>query len=287
MLSVVIVNWNTCEHLRRCLQSLKDNAPPNETEVIVVDNASTDGSASMVRSEFETVKLLAQTANLGYAAGNNIGIEAATGHQVLLLNPDTIIRPGSIPAALQALEEQSEGIVSVQFILPDGSIQRSIRGVPTISGIKGAWAGLDKLFPNSPLGSYTLPNFDYTVSQFCPQPMGTFLLLSKKALDEVKVDGKVLDEQFPIFFNEVDLLYRMAQRGRRAYFLADVAIDHVHGAGTGQNLKNMIWESHRSLNRYFHKHLKGVKRVLLPLIAVISYAVALIRAKGIYAGFRP
>lgn len=287
MLSVVIVNWNTCEHLRRCLQSLQDNTTSNETEVIVVDNASTDGSASMVRSEFETVKLLAQTANLGYAAGNNIGINAASGQQVLLLNPDTIIRPGSVQAALQALEDQSEGIVSVQFILPDGSIQRSVRGFPTISGIKGAWTGLDKLFPNSPLGAYTLPKFDYTVSQFCPQPMGTFLLFAKEALAEVKEDGKYLDEQFPIFFNEVDLLYRMAESGRRAYFLADVAIDHVHGAGTGQNRKNMIWESHRSLNRYFHKHLKGAKRALLPIITVISYGVALIRAKGIYAGFRP
>lgn len=286
MLSVVIVNWNTCEHLRRCLESLQVNAPLEETEVIVVDNASTDGSAEMVRSEFETIKLLAQTANLGYAAGNNIGIEAASGHQVLLLNPDTLVRAGALQAALQAMEDVSEGILSVQLILPDGSIQRSVRGFPTIVGIKGAWTKLDRLFPNSAFGSYSLPNFDYTVSQFCPQPMGTFLMFSKEALDEVRVDGKVFDEQFPIFFNEVDLLYRMAQNGRRAYFLADVQIDHVHGAGTNQNRKNMIWESHRSLNRYFQKHLKGAKRVSLPLITVISYCVALIRAKGVYAGFR-
>jgi len=391
VLSVLIVNWNTREKLRACLASLEGT----DAEVIVVDNASADNSAEMVRADFPWVRLIEAGYNSGYARGNNIAFEHATGDYLLTLNPDTEVPKGALEKSIWILEEHPEcGCIAPRLQGPDGEIQASVRGWPTMLGVLGAFTKLDKLFPASALGSYRLPAFDYSVEQFAPQPMGTFLLFKRSALEAIQPpsratspigrgrshesksttdlrvrpgegignsghplpnplpegegaisgghnssprEGEVatrpaategvspydetnphpsrhvgttspckqgevgkdlpspqsggaklspFDEDFPIFFNEVDLLKRLDEAGYKTLFTPAITILHHHGASTGQVKKPMIWESHRSLIRYLRKHTRGAARFVLPLFALVVWVGALIRARGIYAGFR-
>lgn len=288
LLSVLIVNWNTREHLQACLASLWQHQPSGDWEAIVVDNASSDGSAEMVRSEFPWARLVEPGANLGYAAGNNAGFAIAKGDEILTLNPDTRFEDDTLDRATLALKEiENIGAVAVRLVGEDGRTQRSVRGFPTLIGVLGHWTGLDRIFASGPLASYSLPQFDYSRPGPAPQPMGTFLLFRRSALETVGPAEKPFDERFPIFFNEVDLLYRLRRAGHGAWFLPDAHVVHAHGASTRQVRPSMIWESHRSLVRYFSKHLRGAARLALPFVAVAAWVAALVRAKGVHAGFRP
>jgi GT2 family glycosyltransferase len=288
LLSVLIVNWNTREHLRACLDSLGRFPPAGDWETIVVDNASSDGSAEMVRSEHPWAILVEPGANLGYAAGNNAGFAIAKGEMILTLNPDTRLEDDSLDRAVLALNENAKiGAVSVRLVGLDGETQRSIRGFPTLIGVLGHWTGLDRVSKTGPLASYSLPQFDYSRAGPAPQPMGTFLLFRRSALETVGAAEKPFDERFPIFFNEVDLLYRLHQAGWTTWYLPDAHVVHAHGASTSQVRPSMIWESHRSLVRYFSKHLRGAARLAIPFVAAAAWVAALVRAKGVHAGFRP
>lgn len=286
MLSVLIVNWNTRDLLRACLASLRRFPPTAETvEVIVVDNASADGSAEMVREEFPEAILVASPTNTGYARGNNLAFARAQGDRLLTLNPDTEVQSGTLDGALAALDEHPHvGAVSVRLFGPDGRTQRSVRGFPTLLGILGDLLKLR----SGPFDAYRLARFDYDREGPAPQPMGTFLLFRRAALEAVGDPKAPFDESFPIFFNEVDLLERLAKAGWPAWYTPRVSLIHHGGESTKQLRKPMIWESHRSLVRYFRKHRgTGLGILALPFVAAAIYAAALVRTRGVYAGFRP
>lgn len=289
MLSVLIVNWNTRDLLRACLRSIREHAPRAPYEVIVVDNASTDGSADMVRAEFPEVRLVASALNGGYAAGNNMAFEVAKGDYLLTLNPDTEFLDDSLDRALRTLGEHPDyGCLGIKQIGTDGKIQRSVRGFPTMLTLFGEVTGLGRLFSNGRLGAYRLARFDYEREQPAPQPMGTFLLFRREALAAIGDPRHPFDETFPIFFNEVDLLYRLNEAGWPCLYTPNARILHHGGESTKQVRKSMIWESHRSLVRYLRKHYgTGLRAVGLLMLSAVVYAAALIRAKGYDAGFRP
>lgn len=287
MVSVLIVNWNTRDLLRLCLASLTQSPCSSGQEVIVVDNASTDGSAEMVRAEFPEAMLLAERRNHGYARGNNLAFEKARGAHLLTLNPDTEVYPGAIDAAVAALEASPRrGCVAACLIGKDGAVQRSVRGFPTLLGIAGDLTGLADRFPKSVWASYRLPAFDYSLGQPAPQPMGTFLLFKREALAEIGAAAAPFDEQFPIFFNEVDLLLRLARAGWETWYEPAARVLHHGGASTRQVRKSMIWESHRSLLRFLRKH-HLVASWAYPLVGLAVWTGALVRARGYHAGFRP
>lgn len=286
-LSVVIVNWNTRQLLEKCLSTLAENVCSWPLEVLVVDNASDDSSAEMVRAKFPQFVCIESGGNLGYAAGNNLGIKNSTGEYILTLNSDTELAPNVLESAVNELESRPKyGALGVKQIGLDGNIQHSIRGFPTLKGIFGDVTGLGK--KNAAWDTYRQTQFDYNKPQDADQPMGTFLLLRRKALDDIsQTKGEPFDLNFPIFFNEVDLLYRMREKGWKCHYAANIEILHHGGESTKQVRKNMIWESHKSLVRYFSKHLKGMARISLPGVAGIIYLAALVRARGYHAGFRP
>jgi GT2 family glycosyltransferase len=288
MLSILIVNWNTKDLLRECLLSIKRFPPNQPHEVIVVDNASTDGSAGMVQAEFPDVYLLPLNLNSGYAAGNNAAFGAAQGEWLLTLNPDTEFYDGTAQAAIERLEANpSYGALGAKQVGLDNKTQRSVRGFPTFLGILGDLTGLAKVFPKSKLGSYRLPVFDYNLEQPAPQPMGTFLLFRREALASIGDPKKPFDESFPIFFNEVDLLYRLSKNQYPTLYSPDVRIRHHGGESTKQVRKSMIWESHRSLIRFFKKHYRTPwNAVGIWLLSVLITSAAFVRAKGYDAGFR-
>jgi N-acetylglucosaminyl-diphospho-decaprenol L-rhamnosyltransferase len=287
-LSIVIVSWNTRVFLASCLESIRRHPPSVRFEVIVVDNHSSDGSAEMVRKDFPDTILVDLPTNTGYARGNNHGFEQARGDYILTLNPDTEFIDASVGTAIRILDENPEiGVIGAKQIGVDGKTQRSIRGFPTIAGIFGDVTGLGRLFPKTSIGSYRLTAFDYEIHQVAPQPMGTFLLFRRQALKDVGDPKAPFDEDFPIFFNEVDLLYRLNMKDWPCVYSPEVRILHHGGESTKLVRKSMIWESHRSLVRFLHKHY--LTQWNLPLIWAVSgiiYAAAFVRARGYSAGFR-
>ena len=302
MLSIVIVNWNTRDLLLACLRSIPSFPPSGPYEVIVVDNASTDGSAEAVRTEHPGVHLIANERNLGYAAANNQGFAAASGEWILTLNPDTELSDDSLDNAIAKLQAHPEcAALGARQIGPDDRTQRSVRGFPSFRGILGDLTGLGRLLPHTSLGSYRLPAFNYEKEQPAPQPMGTFLLFRRSGVESLTSaplagtnhpesgEGvlRPFDESFPIFFNEVDLLYRLKQAGYGCLYSPDVQIRHLGGESTKQVRKSMVWESHRSLVRFFKKHYQtpwNAPGILL--LSGLIYLGAFIRAKGYDAGFR-
>lgn len=281
------MNWNTRELLNSCLGSIQRFPPDCDFEVIVVDNASTDKSSEMVEANYPWVILIKSNSNLGYADGNNLGFKESRGDFVLTLNADTEFEDYSLNTSYKILTEKQEyGVLGLHLIGPNKETQNSVRGFPTILGVFGYFTKLDKVFHFGPLSSYSEPNFDYSCDGPAHQPMGTFLLFRRTALETVGSSEKPFDSSFPIFFNEVDVLYRLKLAGWPCWYTAQAHVLHHHGASTRQVKKSMIWESHKSLYRYFCKHLVGAKRLALPFILVAITVGAFVRARGFHEGFR-
>jgi GT2 family glycosyltransferase len=270
-LSVLIVNWNTRDLLRACLQSLRQYPLSEPMEVWVLDNASRDDSAAMVQQKFPEVHLIASDCNLGYAAGNNRLIQQAQGEYLLLLNPDTEVTEGALDTAVQYMRAHPEaGALGAKLIHPDGRVQRSVRSFPEPQAVLWEYLGLAKLFPRSRrFGAYRMTWFTYDQIAEVDQPMGTFLMLSRRAVDDVGL----MDEQFPIFFNEVDWCYRAKARGWKIVFHPEVVIIHHGGASTRQVRPQMIWESHRSLQKFYQKHYR--QRLAKPIYWWIMASISL------------
>ena len=272
-LSICIVNWNTRDLLKACLHSIERYPPAEPYEVIVVDNASTDGSAEMVRTQFEWVKLIANSENRGYAGGNNQAITQAQGEFILLLNPDTEIHPETFSQALAFMRRHPDvGAIGAKQVFPDGRIQPSLRAFPTPRPLLFEVLGLAKLFPKCPMfAAYRYGWFGYDRPIEVDQPMGTFLLVCRAVVARVGL----MDESFPLFFNDVDWCYRIKQAGWKIMFVPSVVITHHGGASTSQVRLEAIRESHQALERFYEKHYRS--RLPAPLYWAI---IGLIRVGG-------
>ncbi len=251
----MIVNWNTQALLDALLGSIARWPPAFEHEVIVVDNASTGFDADAFSARYPSVKLIANADNKGYADGNNQGIEASTGDYVLLLNPDTEVTEGAMDHLVGFMETHPEAAAAgAKLVRPDGGIDRSVRGFPYPGPIAWEFMGLARLFPKSRMyGSYRMRWFGYDEVAEVDQPMGSCLILNRAAIDKVGL----MDTAFPIFFNEVDWLYRAKQAGYKVYFTPGATLIHHGAASTSQvNRRAMIKESHDSLVRFYEKHFR-------------------------------
>jgi GT2 family glycosyltransferase len=273
-LSVVIVNWNTRDLLRACLASLRVALPASglASEVIVVDNASADGSAAMVREEFPEVTLVANPENRNYAAGSNQALALATGEFILALNPDTEV-PAEAPRALVRFlrEHPGAGAVAPALVFPDGKVQPSVRGFPTPRALIGALSGLAHLFPRSAWGSYRPRTLPHDRPSAVDQPMTSALLFRKAALDQIGP----FDERFPLFFNDVDLCFRLKEAGWEIHYDPRIRVVHEGGASTRQVRPQAILLSHEGLRRFYAKHYRH--RLPAPIYAGI---LALISISG-------
>lgn len=271
-LSVLIVNWNTTGLLATLLHSISQFAPPFEYEIIVVDNASEDFSEPAFATEFPEVTLIVNADNAGYAKGNNVAFEIASGDYVLLLNPDTRVTGPALEALVEFMQAHPEAAAAgAKLVRPDGSVDRSVRGFPCPGPIAWEFLGFSKLLPKSRrFGAYRMTYFPYDTVAEVDQPMGSALIISREALEAVGL----FDEQFPIFFNEVDWLYRAKQHGYKVYFIPEAVIIH-EGAGSTRQVKRsqMVKESHDSLIRFYKKHFFG--RISIPVYYFTVACIAL------------
>ena len=255
MISVLIVNWNTRDLLRACLASLA--ALEIEHEIIVVDNASQDDSAAMVAREFPGVRLLESAENLGFAQGNNRAYQLARGEWIWLLNPDTEVLEGAAPILLNFLQDNPKvgAVASALIDARDGSIQRSCRTFPAPAALWAQAFGLAALFPRSRrFGFYKMGWWNYRDARAVEQPMASSLLLRREAIE---ASGGLFDADFPIFFNDVDLCWRLWRANWEIWFEPRARVRHWGGASTRLVKPQMIAESHRSLRRFYLKHYRG------------------------------
>lgn len=283
LISACIVNWNTREQLLRCIEALLASARAEETEIVVVDNASGDGSAEAVAERFgPQVRLQANEDNRYYAAANNQAFAMARGEFVLILNPDAYVFPDAPDRLLAALAERPDAAaVAPRLILPDGSIQRSCRRFP------GPWAVvcevlfLRRLLPRTRLfGGYFYGESAMEEACEVDQPMTSCLLVRRADLE--RLGG--FDERFPMFFNDVDLCFRIVEAGRKVLYLPEASCHHDHGASTKQVRRAMVAASTAGLLAFEEKHYRARMSRLgwlaLRSLIRLAGAVRLLLARG-------
>jgi len=231
-LSIVIVSWNTRELLRECLESILGRPQGIECEVIVVDNASADGSADMVAASFPAAILVRSAVNSGFASGSNQGIARARGRHVLLLNTDTRVLDDALARLVAFLDAHPDvGAVAAQLVNPDGTVQRACTRFPRLRTALYLDTCLGRWFPESrELARYFMRDWDHLSARDVEQPPGNGLALPLGLLRELGP----LDERFFIFYVDVDLCQRIRARGLRCHFLPDARIVHHLGKSTGQ-----------------------------------------------------
>jgi GT2 family glycosyltransferase len=254
-LSIIIANWNVKELLRHCLHSILDaeQAPGDITlEVIVVDNASGDGSAEMVAREFPQVKLIASDRNLGYAGGSNAGAAVAAGEYLLLLNPDTVVRPGALAAMVAYMEAHpGAGALGPQLLWPDGSIQSSRRRFPTLGSLFWESTLLGQWFPgNRYTRSYHMADRSPGETQQVDWVVGAALLIRREAW----LQAGPLDESFFMYFEETDWCRRNAAAGWQTHYLPAAQVVHYEGKSSEQVMAARTLRFQRSKLHYTRKY---------------------------------
>jgi GT2 family glycosyltransferase len=268
VLSVVIPSWNTVDYLAACLRSLRE-APKPETEVVVVENGSADGSAELVECEFPEVRLIRNATNEGFARGCNQGMRVARGRYVLLLNTDTEIRDDALQQLFRFLESNADyGAVAPRLVHPDGSTQRTIQAFP------GLWTPLmfstplERWFPDSrELRRYFLRDWDQESSADVDQPPAACLLVRREVLDQVGL----FDEELWLFYNDVDLSRRMKAAGWKTRYLAEAEVVHHVGASTSK-FGAFVPEWQKNRLAYYRKHHGRLAGVWVKACAALTFA---------------
>ena len=247
-LSVVIVNWNTKDLLRGCLNSIYGDQPGVEFEVLVVDNASTDGSPEIIRREFPQVRLFANQKNRGFAGGNNQAIPECHGRYVMLLNPDSVLKPDAIQILLDYLEDHPEaGVVGPRLINPDGSLQVSCYPKPTV--LREFWRmfHLDALYP---LSEYRMDAWRADQPKRVDVLKGACLLVRQKVFEKVGL----LDESYFVYSEEVDFSRRIRQAGWELVWVPGAQVVHYGAESTSQVALKMFLQLYQGKVLYFRKH---------------------------------
>jgi GT2 family glycosyltransferase len=251
--SVVIVNWNTRELLRRCLQSLQDDVDDGLCEIIVVDNGSKDGSQAMIEEEFPHVLLIRNADNRGFAAATNQGFARAQTEYVLLLNSDAEVDRAAIGATVEFLERNADvAVAGCRLVFPDGRPQSSCFRDPSLSAVIANATYLAQLFPKSALlnrDRYGHATWDDVQDVDCV--MGSFMMIRRASVTE----EPLFDEGYFLYGEEVDLAHRLRADGWRVVYFPGATIVHHHG-GSATNPRIAAWvleAKRRAWLRFFRK----------------------------------
>jgi N-acetylglucosaminyl-diphospho-decaprenol L-rhamnosyltransferase len=274
--AAVVVNHDGGAHLETCVRSLlalgAGDARP--AQVVVVDNASHDGSADALAAAFAeepAVRVVWTGANLGYARGANRGIAVTRTPVVAVLNPDTVLQPGAAAAVLRCLESDEHiGAVGPRILEVTGEVYPSARTVPSFADAAGhgllyfVWRG------NTFTRRYRQTDADPTVARDVDWVSGSALWLRRAALDDV--GG--WDERYFMYLEDVDLGWRLGRRGWRVVYDPEGAVVHVGGTSTSRRPYRMALEHHRSMWRFSQRRYTGARRAALPAVGALITARA-------------
>jgi len=261
-ISVVIVNYNVKEFLEQSLVSVEKALANIPAEVIVVDNASRDGSVELVRRNFSNVQLLAQTENLGFARSSNIGIECAKGRYVALLNPDTIVQEDTFAKMLDFMETHPEtGLLGCKILNPDGTLQLACRrSFPTPWVAFTKLSGLSRIFSGSKLfGKYNLTYLDANATCEVDAISGSFMLIRRETLEHVGP----LDEMFFMYGEDLDWCYRIRQSGWQVTYFPNTQIVHFKGESSKKAEFDSLKAFYKAMGLFAEKHFKN-RYLLMP-----------------------
>lgn len=250
--SVIIVTYNSAGVIRACLSSLAGDVQSGALEVIVVDNASADGTPDLVRREFPWTTVIAGRENLGYSKGVNVGIREARARYLYILNPDTVVRRGSVAKLVEFMDANPKvGIAGPKLVFQDGTVQLSCRRFYTFAVLVLRRTPLGKLFKNpKPLRDHLMLDFDHASTREVDWLLGAAMFVRREAVDSVGM----MDERFFLYFEDVDWCYRMKQRGLSVYYVADAVVEHGYQRESAQTVLNRSFVAHlASLVRYYEK----------------------------------
>jgi len=272
--SVIIVNYNVRDFLHQSLLSLQKALKGIRSEIFVVDNASDDGSAEMVRRRFPRIRLIANTANLGFAKANNIAIKKARGKFLLLINPDTIVQEDTIRVMVDFLQSHPDvGLAGCKILNPDGSFQPACRrGFPTPWVAFTKIFGLSIVFPKSKLfGKYNLTYLNTEETYPVDAVSGSFMMVRKEICEHV--GG--LDESYFMYGEDLDWCYRIREAGWRIYYVHSTQIIHYKGESTRRSSLDEIRTFYNAMHLFVEKHFRSSRlfNIILRLsIGVVSFA---------------
>ncbi len=252
-ISVIIVNYNVKSFLEQALLSLRRALKNIPAEIFVVDNASIDGSAAMIRQRFKEVQLIENDKNLGFSAANNQAIQKAGGDFIALLNPDTVVQEDTFVKLLQFFDENEQASMATCKILnPDGSFSVDCRhSVPTPLTAFWKLIGFSSLFPkNKIFGKYNLTYLDENETYQVEAISGSFMMMRKEVVDQIGL----LDETFFMYCEDIDYCHRINQSGGQIYYVPDSQIIHYKGESTKKNNLDYVITFNRSLYQFYKKH---------------------------------
>ncbi|MBI4429526.1 MAG: glycosyltransferase [Ignavibacteriales bacterium] len=267
-ISVIIVNYNVRDFLYHALHSLYKASKRIRTEIIVVDNASDDGSVEMVRKRFPAVQLIPNKNNLGFAKANNIALKRARGKFLLLINPDTVVQEDTLSVMMNFFAEYPDaGLAGCKVLNPDGTFQLSCRrSFPTPWVALTKMTGLSKLFPRSSwFGKYNLTFLNTEETYEVDAVSGSFMMLRREIYE--RVGG--LDEAFFMYGEDLDWCYRIQSAGWKVYYVHSTKIIHYKGESTKRSGLDEIRTFYEAMHLFVRKHLKS----LFPLSMLVRSGI--------------
>lgn len=247
-LSIIIVSWNVASYLENCLESIFQNAPKCSFEIWVVDNASSDLTVQRIKTRFPQVHLIENSQNVGFAEANNQAIRQSSGRYVLLLNPDTLVHPNALQILVDFMDAHPEaGAAGSLYLSPNQTIQYSCMPFPTVS--KEFWRlfHLDNLWH---YGTYDMNRWNRMKEREVESLQGACLILRRSVLDEIGL----LDPDYFMYTEEVDLCYRIYKRGWKLFWVPQSIITHFGGQSTRQTATQMFLWLYRSKIMFVRKH---------------------------------
>jgi len=283
---VVIVGWNARRYLELCLESLAAAPPDRSMEVLVVDNASTDGTAELIETKFPWVKLIKSKENLGFSRGNNLAIRQCLGRYIALVNPDVIVLPGCLDALADFMDQHPKvGDVGPRVLNPDMTLQSSCRRFPTLWNNFCSAAGLSTLFANMrAFAGEHMFFFLHDRTMSVDVIVGCFSMIRREAFDAVGL----LDENLFMYGDDVDWCRRCWNAGWEVSFYPGARAIHDRGKITAPYPVRFALAQQRSVLYYWSKHhgfwgVLGIRSIMLfhhILRYSIAAALSLARRKG-------
>ncbi len=284
VLSIIIVSWNVRDYLADCIESILKNCRLLQYEIIIVDNAGTDGTVDFIKEKYPQIALISNTKNMGFAYANNQGVRRAKGKYLFFLNPDTIIKPDAVEKMLAFLEQNKDvGAVGPRLLNKDLTLQHSVRTFPAFRGALYRHTILRYfgLFKNHH-ETWRMKDFKGDRLTDVDQIMGAAILTGKDLV--LEIGG--FDERFFMYYEEADFCYRIKKAGYRIVFFPDASIIHLGGKSTGQISFRKKFMAIRSLLMFFSKHrnklaVAGFAGFFLPLFIIreiLELPVRLVKA---------
>ena len=272
-LAIIILNYNTAVLLRDCLRSIAAGEHTLRVSVTVVDNASNDGSAAMVRAEFPRVTLIANDTNVGYSAGNNVAMRALgfdrfpperlerLPRYVLLLNPDTLLPPAALAEMVRFMDEHPAiGVAGPRVRRPDGSLDRACRrSFPTPEVSFYRMTGLSRIFSGS--RRFNAYNLEY-LAEDAVHPVDSVVGAYMQVRREAILEAGLLDERFFMYGEDLDWAKRIKDAGWEVWYNGAVEITHVKEAASSQSSKSRI-DFYEAMWLFYQKHYRGETNWLL------------------------